>query len=145
MSNHVPLSCQKFVIRSASRYGELPSLRAKMFGTSAGHESRASMKKLADFALEQHRVYMLREFEVRPEGDVVCSAYAPSQPERIISARFPRAVLKNAWQENEDVSKLPWPLEVIQFQAVRFGKRFRFTLTCVDFHREWESDWPQLL
>ena len=52
---------------------------------------------------------------------------------------------KTAWQETEDVSKLAWPLEVISFQAARVGKRFRFTLTCIDFHREWESEWPQLL
>jgi len=103
------------------------------------------MKKLTEFALEQHRVYMLREFQLDAEGNIVCSAYAASKPQTIITARFPRAALKTAWQETEDVSKLAWPLEVISFQAARVGKRFRFTLTCIDFHREWESEWPQLL
>jgi hypothetical protein len=41
---------------------------------------------------------------------------------------------------------LPWPLEVISFRAVRLvGKRFRFSLNCIDFQREWESEWPEFI
>jgi hypothetical protein len=111
-------------------------------------ESRARarpMKNLADFALEQHRVYVLRHFEVQPTGDIVCSAYARSNPEKVIAARFAGATLKSEWQEHENTAKLPWPLEVVSFHAVRLGRRFRFTLKCVDFEREWESEWPQLI
>jgi len=107
--------------------------------------ARAPMKNLSDFALEQHRVYVLRHFEVESEGNVVCSAYARSNPEKIIAARFPHAVVESGWQEHENTATLPWPLEVISFHAVRLGRRFRFTLKCVDFEREWESEWPQLI
>jgi len=103
------------------------------------------MKNLSDFALEQHRVYVLRHFELEADGNIVCSAYARSNPEKIISARFAQAVVKSGWQEHEDTAKLPWPLEVISFHAVRLGRRFRFTLNCVDFQREWESEWPRLI
>ena len=103
------------------------------------------MKNLSDFALEQHRVYVLRQFEIQPTGDIVCSAYARSNPEKIIAARFPQAVVQSSWQEHDDLSKLSWPLEVISFHAVRLGRRFRFILNCVDFQREWESEWPQLI
>ena len=104
-----------------------------------------AMKNLADFALEQHRVWLLRHFEIEPGGEIVCSAYARSRPDRIIAARFGQAVLTSEWQEHERTAQLPWPLEVISFHAVRLGRRFRFTLKCVDFEREWESEWPQLI
>ena len=104
------------------------------------------MTILSDFALEQHRVYVLRGFEQKDNGDIVCSCYAPSNPENIIAARFPKARIVSSWQEIQDSSKLPWPLEVIGFHAVRLGgKRFRFTLNCLDFQREWESEWPQII
>ena len=108
-------------------------------------EQPLAMKNLADFALEQHRVWLLRHFEIGPTGEIVCSAYARSRPDRIIAARFAQAVLTSEWQEHERTAQLPWPLEVISFHAVRLGRRFRFTLKCVDFEREWESEWPQLI
>jgi hypothetical protein len=104
------------------------------------------MSDLADFAIQQHRVYVLRDFEQRPNGDIVCSGYAPSNPEHIIAACFPNATIISSWQEVEDLSKLPWPLEVVSFHATRtVGRRFRFNLNCLDFQREWESEWPRLL
>jgi len=104
------------------------------------------MSHLADFAIQQHRVYLLRDFEQRPNGDIFCSGYAPSNPEKIIAACFPSATITSSWQEVDDLSKLPWPLEVIGFHVTRLiGKRFRFSLNCVDFQREWESEWPRLL
>jgi hypothetical protein len=111
----------------------------------AGARTRIAMKNLSDFALEQHRVYVLRHFDVEPGGSIICSAYARSNPEKIITARFPQAVVQSSWQEHDNTATLPWPLEVISFHAVRLGRRFRFTLNCVDFQREWESDWPQLI
>ena len=100
----------------------------------------------SDIVLQQHRVYVLRDFELRSNGDVVCSGYARSNPEKVIAARFASAEILSSWQEVEDISKLPWPLEVISFHALRLtGKRFRFSLNCIDFQREWESDWPELL
>ena len=104
------------------------------------------MENLSDFALEQHRVYVLRDFEQRPNGDIVCSGFAPANPHHIIKACFPNANLISSWQEVEDLTRLPWPLEVISFRAIRvIGKRFRFSLNCVDFQREWESEWPRLM
>lgn len=104
------------------------------------------MSQLSDFALEQHRVYLLRDFEQLPDGAIVCSGFARLKPEHILAARFPEATILSSWQDHRDASKLPWPLEVISFRAVRLGgKRFRFTLNCIDFHQEWESEWPQLI
>ena len=104
------------------------------------------MSNLSDFVLEQHRVYLLHSFELRPTGEIVCSGYARSNPEHMITALFPHAVMRASWQDSADSSKLSWPLEVIGFHAIRLGgKRFRFTLNCLDFEREWESEWPQLL
>lgn len=104
------------------------------------------MDDRSELVLQQHRVYVLRTFELRDDGDIVCSAFAPSNPEVVIDARFPKAKIISSWQEVEDTSKLPWPLEVISFHAARLmGKRFRFSLSCLDFQREWESDWPELI
>jgi hypothetical protein len=104
------------------------------------------MPNLSDFALEEHRVYVLRDFEQRHDGDIYCSGFAPSNPRNIISACFPNATITASWQEVEDLSKLPWPLEVISFHITRtIGKRFHFSLSCVDFQREWDSEWPRLL
>ena len=104
------------------------------------------MSNVSDFVLEQHRVYLLREFALQANGEVICSAYARSSPHRIIQARFPRAKLISSWQDSEDSSRLSWPLEVISFRAAKLaGKRFRFTLKCLDFEREWESEWPHLI
>jgi hypothetical protein len=103
------------------------------------------MSNLSDFVLEQHRVYLLSEFASQANGDIVCSGYAPSNPGKIIHARFPQAKMISSWQDSEDSSRLSWPLEVISFRAARLsGKRFRFTLSCLDFEREWESEWPQV-
>ncbi|MBV9075468.1 MAG: hypothetical protein JOZ10_17720 [Acidobacteria bacterium] len=104
------------------------------------------MSDRSDLVLQQHRVYVLRHFELRSTGEVVCSGYARSNPEKIIAARFPKAEIISSWQEVEDTRKLPWPLEIISFRAVRLiGKRFRFSLNCIDLQREWESEWPELL
>lgn len=104
------------------------------------------MSNLPDFALQQHRVYVLRDFKQELNGDILCSGYAPSNPNSVIAARFKSATIVSSWQDIEDSSKLAWPLEVIGFHTVRLaGKRFRFTLDCLDFHCEWESEWPQLL
>ena len=104
------------------------------------------MSNLSDFVLEQHRVYLLRDFAVLANNDIVCSGYAPSNPDKIINARFPQAKMISSWQDSQDNSKLSWPLEVISFHAARLtGKRFRFTLSCLDFEREWESEWPQII
>lgn len=100
----------------------------------------------SDLVLQQHRVYVLRTFELRDDGDIVCSGFAPSNPDFVIAARFSKAKIISSWQEVEDTSKLPWPLEVVSFHAVRvMGKRFRFSLSCLDFQREWESEWPELI
>jgi len=115
-------------------------------GLCAHRTFNAKMGKPSDLVLQQHRVYVLRDFELRSTGDIVCSGFARSNPEKVIVARFPKAKLLSSWQEVEDTSKLPWPLEVISFHAVRLmGKRFRFSLSCIDFQREWESDWPELI
>jgi hypothetical protein len=104
------------------------------------------MSNLSDFVLEQHRVYLLREFAPQANGDIVCSGYAPSNPDKIIHARFRHAKIVSSWQDAEDSSRLSWPLEVISFRAARLsGKRFRFSLSCLDFEREWESEWPQII
>jgi hypothetical protein len=111
-----------------------------------GAATLVAMENLSDFALEQHRVYMLRDFEHLPHGDIMCSGFAPSNPNHVISACFPNSTLTSSWQAVEDVTRLPWPLEVISFRATRvIGKRFRFSLVCVDFQREWESEWPRLI
>ena len=103
------------------------------------------MSHLSEFPLEQHRVYLLRDFQQQANGDIVCSAFALIKPDHIVAARFRRATILNSWQANQDSSKLPWPLEVVSFHTARLaGKRFRFTLNCIDFHQEWESEWPQL-
>ncbi|MFL6436808.1 MAG: hypothetical protein ACJ71Q_04455 [Terriglobales bacterium] len=103
------------------------------------------MSNPPDFVLEQHRVYLLREFALQANGEVLCTAYAHSSPDKIIEARFPRAKMTSSWQESEDSSRLSWPLEVISFGAAKLaGKRFRFTLRCLDFEREWESEWPEV-
>jgi hypothetical protein len=100
----------------------------------------------SELVLQQHRVYVLRHFEVQSSGEIVCSGYPRSNPENVIAARFPKAKIVSSWQEVSDASKLPWPLEVISFSAVRLvGKRFRFSLNCIDFQREWESDWPEFI
>jgi hypothetical protein len=104
------------------------------------------MGSLSEFVLEQHRVYLLRDFEFQPTGDIVCSAFAHSDPEKIVAARFRNVTLISAWQDTKHTSMLPWPLEVVSFQAASAGgKRFRFQLICLDFQREWESDWPELM
>jgi hypothetical protein len=104
------------------------------------------MNNPSDLVLQQHRIYVLRDFDLEASGAIVCSGFARSHPEKIIAARFCKAKILSAWSEVEDLSKLPWPLEVISFNAARLlGKRFRFSLNCVDFQREWESDWPELL
>lgn len=104
------------------------------------------MDNRSDLVLQQHRVYVLREFEVHDDGSIVCSGFARSNPNFVIAARFPKANIISSWQEVEDTKKLPWPLEVISFHAARLmGKRFRFSLSCIDFQREWESDWPELI
>ena len=104
------------------------------------------MDNRSDLVLQQHRVYVLRSFELQADGEVVCSGFARSDPDKIIAARFSKAQIISSWQEVENTAKLPWPLEVISFHAVRLvGKRFRFSLSCIDFQREWESDWPELL
>jgi hypothetical protein len=103
------------------------------------------MSNLSGFVLEQHRVYLLREFAPQANGDLVCSGYALSNPDKIIHARFREAKIVSSWQDSEDSSRLSWPLEVISFRAARLtGKRFRFILSCLDFEREWESEWPQV-
>lgn len=105
-----------------------------------------SMTDRSDLVLQQHRIYLLRHFEVESTGDIVCAGFARSDPEKIIAARFPNPQITFSWQEIADTSKLPWPLEVISFQAVRtVGRRFRFSLNCIDFQREWESDWPEFI
>ena len=104
------------------------------------------MGNRSDLVLQEHRVYVLRHFEVRDDGSIVCSGFAPTNPEFVITARFPKAKIISSWQEVEDTTKLPWPLEVISFHAARLiGKRFRFSLSCIDFQREWDSDWPELM
>ena len=104
------------------------------------------MSQLSDFPLEQHRVFLLRDFRQQENGDVICSAFALIRPDQIITARFANAVVINSWQAHQDSSKLSWPLEVVSFHTARLaGKRFRFTLSCIDFQQEWESEWPQLL
>jgi len=104
------------------------------------------MSQLSDFALEQHRVYLLRDFQHLPDGSIVCSGFPRLRPEKVIAARFPSASILTSWQDHSDPSKLPLPLELVNFRAVRLSpKRFRFTLNCIDFHQEWESDWPQLI
>jgi hypothetical protein len=103
------------------------------------------MTNPSEFVLEQHRVYLLREFALLANGEVLCTAYAHSSPHRIVQARFPQAKMISSWQESEDNSRLSWPLEVISFGAAKLaGKRFRFTLRCLDFEREWESEWPDV-
>jgi hypothetical protein len=102
------------------------------------------MSNSSDFVLEQHRVYLLREFALQANGEVLCTAYAHSSPDKIIQARFRHAKMTSSWQESEDSSRLSWPLEVISFGAAKLaGRRFRFTLRCLDFEREWESEWPE--
>ena len=104
------------------------------------------MGSLSEFALEQHRVYLLREFELQPSGDIVCSGFAHSDPDKIIIARFRNATLISAWQETKHTRMLPWPLEVVSFHAASVGgKRFRFKLVCLDFQCEWESEWPEMI
>lgn len=104
------------------------------------------MSQLSDFALEQHRVYVLRDFQQLPDGSIICAGFPRLRPDKVIAARFPNATILTAWQDHRDRSKLPWPLELVAFRAVRLSsKRFRFTLNCIDFHQEWESDWPQLI
>ena len=100
----------------------------------------------SNFVLPQHRIYFLGHFEVLSSGDIVCSGFAKYDPEKIIAARFPKAEIISSWQEIENTAKLPWPLEVVSFHAVRLiGKRFRFSLNCIDFQRDWESDWPEFI
>lgn len=104
------------------------------------------MTQLSDFPLEQHRVYLLRDFQQQANGDIVCSAFALIRPDHIVAARFANATIINSWQAHQDSSKLSWPLEVVSFHTARLaGKRFRFTLNCIDLHQEWESEWPQLI
>lgn len=106
----------------------------------------AKMGNPSDLVLQEHRIYVLRTFELQSSGNIVCSGFARSNPEKVIAARFPKATIVSSWQEVEDTSKLPWPLEVVSFHAVKLaGKRFRFSLDCIDFQREWESEWPELL
>jgi hypothetical protein len=94
---------------------------------------------------EQHRIYMVRNFSMQ-DGDIFCSGFPRANPSRIIAARFPSATIVSAWQENVDFAKLNWPLELVTFHADTLpNKRFRFTLTCVDFEWIWESEWPQLI
>jgi hypothetical protein len=103
------------------------------------------MSHLSNFTLEQHRVYLLRDFQQRENGDIVCSAFALIKPDHILAACFPNATIISSWQAHQDSAKLPWPLEVVSFHTARLaGKRFRFTLDCIDFRQEWESEWPQL-
>ena len=119
---------------------------APELGLCARPTFNAKMGNQSDLVLQEHRIYVLRTFELQGTGDVVCSGFARSNPEKVISARFPRATILSSWQEVEDTAKLPWPLEVISFHATRLmGRRFRFALNCIDFQREWESDWPELL
>jgi hypothetical protein len=104
------------------------------------------MDQAHELALQQHRVYLLRTFEHRDSGDIFCSGFAPSNPENVINVRFPNAQIVSSWQDRTDVMKLEWPLEIISFKANRLqGARFRFTLTCLDFERVWDSDWPRLV
>jgi hypothetical protein len=104
------------------------------------------MDNRSDLVLQQHRIYVLRHFEVESSGSIVCSGYARSNPEKVIAARFPKAQIVSSWQEVQNTAMLPWPLEVISFRAVRLvGKRFRFSLNCIDFQREWESEWPEFI
>lgn len=94
---------------------------------------------------EQHRIYMVRNFSMQ-DGDIFCSGFPRTNPSRIIAARFPSATIISAWQENVDFAKLNWPLELVTFHADTLpNKRFRFTMTCVDFEWIWESEWPQLI
>lgn len=103
------------------------------------------MSDLPIDSFEQHRIYMVRDFSV-DGGDILCSGFPRANPSRIIAARFPSAIIVSAWQENADFAKLNWPLEMVTFHADRLpGKRFRFTMTCVDFEWTWESEWPQLV
>jgi hypothetical protein len=104
------------------------------------------MDNRSDLVLQQHRIYVLRHFEVESGDNIVCSGYARSNPEKVIAARFAKAQIVSSWQEVQNTALLSWPLEVISFRAVRLvGKRFRFSLNCIDFQREWESEWPEFI
>ena len=88
----------------------------------------------SEIVFEQHRVYVLRDFARLPNGDIVCSGYAPSHPDIIISARFRSVTIISSWQDSADPSRFRWRFEIISFRAARLnGKRFRFRLICIDF------------
>jgi hypothetical protein len=63
-------------------------------------------------------------------------------PGKVIQATFANAVIESI--EEDESERESWPLDIIGFDCVNQGQRWRFVLNCWSVEWSWSSEWPSL-